>query len=176
MRRLPKRPRKRDLWSRRRGATSRAHHLTLGLHVRKWLRPRRTTKVRRMRRRAILGLGGAVGGLVVLAGGGVALVDAEVVPGKSRLNQALGRCDAKAPATSLRAAASEPVGGSFTSKARHREVPYFISYPPGFAAGAKLPVCLALHGFGSDARAAIGAGDYPQFIAGAVKAGAAPFA
>jgi S-formylglutathione hydrolase FrmB len=37
-------------------------------------------------------------------------------------------------------------------------------------------VCLALHGYSSNGRAAIDAGDYPQFIAGAVRAGAAPFA
>lgn len=53
---------------------------------------------------------------------------------------------------------------------------FVISYPPGYADGADLPVCLALHGYGGDARAAIGAGDYPQFIAGAVRDGAAPFA
>ncbi len=51
-----------------------------------------------------------------------------------------------------------------------------ISYPPGYADGADLPVCLALHGYGSNGHATIGAGDYPQFIAGAVRDGAAPFA
>jgi S-formylglutathione hydrolase FrmB len=37
-------------------------------------------------------------------------------------------------------------------------------------------VCLALHGYSSNGRAAIDTGDYPQFIAGAVRDGAAPFA
>jgi S-formylglutathione hydrolase FrmB len=55
-------------------------------------------------------------------------------------------------------------------------VDFAISYPPGYADGADLPVCLALHGYGSDAMAGLGAGDYPRFIAGAVRDGAAPFA
>jgi S-formylglutathione hydrolase FrmB len=34
----------------------------------------------------------------------------------------------------------------------------------------------ALHGYASDGRADIDSGDYPQLVAGAVRAGAAPFA
>jgi S-formylglutathione hydrolase FrmB len=127
------------------------------------------------RRTVLMSLGGA-GGLIGLAAGGAALVDAEVLPGKSKLDEALGRCDAGRPPAALRGTAQPPVVGSFRSAARRREVGFAVSYPPGYADGADLPVCLALHGYGSDGRATIGAGDYPRFIAGAVWDGAAPFA
>jgi S-formylglutathione hydrolase FrmB len=117
---------------------------------------------------------GAVG-LLGSSAGGVALVDAELLPGKSVLNDALGRCDAAPPPTALRGVPQPPVVGSFRSAARRRDVNFAISYPPGYSEGANLPVCLALHGYGSDATAAINAGDYPQFIAGAVRDGVAPF-
>src|SRR5262249_50870242 len=69
-----------------------------------------------------------------------------------------------------------PGTGTFRSAARRREVDFAISYPPGYADGAHLPVCLALHGYGSDPRSVLNAGDYAQFVAGAVRDGAAPFA
>jgi S-formylglutathione hydrolase FrmB len=121
-----------------------------------------------------MSLGGAVG-LLGVSAGGVTLVDAELLPGKSVLNDALGRCDAARPATALRGVPQPPVVGSFRSAARRRDIDFAISYPPGYTQGANLPICLALHGYGSNAMAAIGAGDYPQFIAGAVGHGAAPF-
>jgi S-formylglutathione hydrolase FrmB len=127
------------------------------------------------RRAALMSLGGAVG-LMGLSASGVALVDKELLPGKSVLNNALGRCAAGRPPAALRGVAQPPVIGSFRSPARRREVGFAISYPPGYVDGADLPVCLALHGYHSDANAAIGSGDYPQFIAGAVRDGAAPFA
>jgi enterochelin esterase-like enzyme len=126
------------------------------------------------RRTAMMSLGGAVG-LLGLSASGVALVDAELLPGNSVLNDVLGRCDA-APAGAPRGTPQPPVIDSFWSAARRRDVDFAISYPPGYVGGADLPVCLALHGYGSDAKAAIGAGDYPQYIAGAVREGAAPFA
>jgi pimeloyl-ACP methyl ester carboxylesterase len=98
-----------------------------------------------------------------------------VLPGKSKLDDVLGRCDAPHPPAASRGAAQPPVFGSFRSAARRREVGFALSYPPGYPDGARLPVCLALHGYGSDARTTIGTGDYPQFIAGAVRDGAAPF-
>jgi enterochelin esterase-like enzyme len=126
------------------------------------------------RRAALISVGGAVA-LLGLSAGGVALVDAELLPGKSALNDALGRCGAAGRPAALRGTPQPPVFGSFRSEARRREVGFAISYPPGYAEGADLPVCLALHGYGSDAKAAIGTGDYSQFVAGAVRDGAAPF-
>ncbi|MEU3455192.1 alpha/beta fold hydrolase [Micromonospora sp. NPDC006766] len=125
------------------------------------------------RRRLFQSLGAAVG-LVGLGGAGVALVDAEVLPGRSVLNHALGRCDARPP-DAPRAPAPPPVTGSFRSTARRREVGFALSYPPGYAPGARLPVCLALHGYAADARSAVGAGGFPEFLAGALPEGAAPF-
>jgi enterochelin esterase-like enzyme len=138
----------------------------------------RDDMVRITRRAALLTLGGAAG-LAAAAGTGLALVDAEVLPGRSVLNNALGRCRAPGPDASLRAAPGPVVTGTFHSARRRREVGFAIAYPPGGgpgAPGAKPPVCLALHGYGSDAAGALAAGGYPDFMAGAVRAGATPFA
>ncbi|SBT40178.1 alpha/beta hydrolase [Micromonospora auratinigra] len=126
-------------------------------------------------RRALLRTAGAAAALTGLGAGGAALVDAEVLPGKATLDNLLGRCDARAP-DAPRAAVPAPVTGTFRSAARRREVGFAIAYPPGYAPGAPLPVCLALHGYASDARAAVHAGAYPEFLAGALPQGAAPFA
>ena len=117
------------------------------------------------RRAALLALASA-GGLLGLGAGGVALVDAEVLPGRSALNRALGRCAAPAPPATLRGTPQPPVVGSFRSAKRRREVGFAISYPPGYADGAHLPVCLALHGYGGAARAALNCGDYAAYLAG----------
>ncbi|OKI81637.1 alpha/beta hydrolase [Micromonospora sp. CB01531] len=126
-------------------------------------------------RRRLLQSFGATAGLAGLGAGGVALVDAEVLPGRSVLNRTLGRCDARPP-DAPRAPAPLPVTGTFRSAARRREVAFAIAYPPGHAPGARLPVCLALHGYAADARSAVGAAGYPEVLAGALPHGAAPFA
>lgn len=131
--------------------------------------------IRISRRTALVTLG-AGAGLAAAAGAGAALVNAEVLPGKSVLNHALGRCDAPEPAATLRATPGPVVTGTMRSARRRREVGFAIAYPPGYSTGAALPVCLALHGYRSDARGAIGCGSYPEFIAGAVGSGTAPFA
>ncbi|MGC1213096.1 MAG: alpha/beta hydrolase-fold protein, partial [Micromonospora sp.] len=80
------------------------------------------------------------------------------------------------PPDAPRGAAQPPVTGSFRSAARRREVAFAISYPPGYAPGAKLPVCLALHGYAANAGTAVTAARYPEFLAGAMRDGVAPFA
>jgi len=124
------------------------------------------------RRGALVTLGAAIAAM----GTGYLLVENEALPGKSALDRDLGRCDAPAPPAALRAAPGPTVTGDFRSARRRRQVSFAISYPPGYADGARLPVCLALHGFGGDGRQAVSSGGYPQFIAGAVRDGAAPFA
>ncbi|MEH0844233.1 alpha/beta hydrolase-fold protein [Micromonospora sp. CPCC 205711] len=126
------------------------------------------------RRRALTLLGVAVG-VTAASAGGIGLVGAGVLPGRSVLDHALGRCDASRPPDGLRGTPQAPVTGRFRSVARRREVGFALSYPPGYAPGARLPVCLALHGYASDAAAAVGNGDYPAFLAGAVATGAPPF-
>ena len=127
------------------------------------------------RRAALVSMGGVVG-LLGLAAGGVGLAEAEVLPGKSKVDHALGRCDAPRPSADLRAAAQPPVTGSFASKARRRAVNFAISYPPGHGDGSALPVCLALHGWAATGRMAVDYGRFPQYVAAAVRDGAAPFA
>jgi pimeloyl-ACP methyl ester carboxylesterase len=124
------------------------------------------------RRTALLGAGAAA--VLVAAGAGFELVDHAVLPGKGRLDAALGRCDATAPAASG-ADAPPPVTGTFASRLRGREVAYALAYPPGRQPGVRLPVCLALHGFGSDAAAAANTGNYPRLLAALAGAGHPPF-
>jgi enterochelin esterase-like enzyme len=52
---------------------------------------------------------------------------------------------------------------------------WLIAYPPGSSAGARLPVCVVLHGRGDDAAATESLG-YPQFLAATVRAGGPRFA
>lgn len=126
-----------------------------------------------MTRRALLGVLGAAGVVGGAATGGVVLVDRRVVPGRSALDRVLGRCDIDVPGSDV------PVGpvaeGTFTSALRRGPVRFAIGYPPGAAAGAPLPVCLVLHGFGADARAALDAGRYHSHLAAHVAGGGPPF-
>ncbi|MEV8511049.1 alpha/beta hydrolase-fold protein [Dactylosporangium sp. NPDC051484] len=126
------------------------------------------------RRSALLAIGG---GAVLAVTAGFELVDHAVLPGKGRLDEALGRCDAAAPRPPAAPTAEAPVliTGSFRSQRRGREVGYALAYPPGYEPDARLPVCLALHGFGANADQAANLGGYPRLLAGAVHAGVAPF-
>lgn len=124
----------------------------------------------RCSRRALLV---GAGGSLTAAAGGVALVEAGVLPGRIRLDRALGACDVGGP---LPAVAPGMVAyGSFASSARGRTVRYAIVYPPGAQPGTRLPVCLYLHGRGGNhgdvAGRAIG---LPWILADRVRAGAPP--
>ena len=101
-----------------------------------------------MNRRRLLGC--AAGGLAAVAAaaaGGVELVNRGVLPGKGALDQFDGACDA-APADLATYAPGPEESGTFYSKARQTVVGYTIGYPPGYAAGDKVPLVIALHGFG----------------------------
>ena len=101
-------------------------------------------------RRLFLGI--ALGGVVVVLGGGavgVDLVDRGMLPGKSVLDAIDGACSI--PVTALDIAAPGPATSStFHSAARNREVGYTIAYPPGHSYGDKLPLVVMLHGFGAN--------------------------
>jgi S-formylglutathione hydrolase FrmB len=95
----------------------------------------------------------ALGGVVVAAAAGTAgfeLVSHGVLPGKSELDQLDGAC--AVPAADL--AGYAPPGprhsGTFYSAARQTSVGYTIAYPPGHRQGDRLPLVIALHGFGGD--------------------------
>jgi enterochelin esterase-like enzyme len=127
-------------------------------------------------RRAVLASAGAAAGLIALSGAGFVLVDHEVLPGRSVLNEGLGRCDPPAPDGAGWADPGPVLTGSFRSAARSREVGFAIAYPPGHGVGSPLPVCLALHGFGGRGQDAVNTGRFSAYLAGAVRAGTAPFA
>src|SRR3954454_20094476 len=72
------------------------------------------------RRKLIFGGVGALGAVAV--GGWAALADARVVPGRSMIDQALGRCDL--PNAPLDRHPGPLVDGVFSSERRGREVGY----------------------------------------------------
>jgi enterochelin esterase-like enzyme len=94
-------------------------------------------------------LAGGVGAVVLgaFAGGGYELVEHDVLPGKARVDQALGRTNVDEP--NVRPGTPGPaVSGTFHSVARNCTVEWTISYPPGHRPGDRLPLVLALHGYG----------------------------
>jgi pimeloyl-ACP methyl ester carboxylesterase len=123
-------------------------------------------------RRALL-IGSTVLGAAAGAGGWALLADARLVPGRSALDEVLGRCDIVGEP-----AEAEPgimVRSSFFSSHRRRSVGYALAYPPNAKAGASLPVCLVLHGSGDDHRRPFDGLRYHRLLAAAVAAGVPPF-
>ena len=90
--------------------------------------------------------------MVVAAAGatGFEFVDRGVLPGKGELDQLDGGCDAPAPDFAAYAAPGPQYSGTFYSAARRTTVGYTIGYPPGHGPGDKLPLVIALHGFGDN--------------------------
>lgn len=127
------------------------------------------------RRAFLIGGGAAVGVVVVGAVSGGLLVEEGVLPGKSKLDEVLGRCGSMLEPPDV-----EPgpvTNGTFTSAARNgAEVGWTVIHPPGFGPGDLLPVCLFLHGRGGSHTDATGPMELPRFLAGAVQDGVDPFA
>jgi enterochelin esterase-like enzyme len=107
-----------------------------------------TGRVLSRRRVLAAGLGGAA---AVLAAGaaGAELVSHGVLPGKTALDEIDGACSVPGPRLAS-GAAGPSLSGSFYSAARNRTVGYAIAYPPGFLPGDKLPLVVALHGYGGN--------------------------
>ncbi|MEI7624136.1 MAG: alpha/beta hydrolase-fold protein [Actinomycetes bacterium] len=129
-----------------------------------------------VRRTFLIGGAVVVGVAAVSSVGAGLLIESGVIPGRSALDEALGRCD-----STLLPPDVEPgtvVTGTFLSKARgNANVGWTISYPPGFSLGDALPVCLFLHGRGGSHTDMAGPSEVPRFLAGAVaNDGVAPFA
>jgi enterochelin esterase-like enzyme len=95
----------------------------------------------------------ALGGAVVAAAAGAAgfeLVAHGVLPGKSELDQLDGACSAPAADLARYAPPGPQHSGTFYSAARQTSVGYTIAYPPGHRQGDRLPLVIALHGFGGN--------------------------
>jgi S-formylglutathione hydrolase FrmB len=95
----------------------------------------------------------ALGGVIAVAAAGSTgfeLVDRGVLPGKGALDQLDGACAAAAADFTAYAEPGPQYSGTFYSAARRREVGYTIGYPPGHRPGARLPLVIALHGFGGN--------------------------
>src|SRR5436190_15408075 len=106
--------------------------------------------------------------------GGYELVEAGVLPGRIRLDQMLGRNPAAPPIPSTAPGPLEE--GSFYSAARGCRVWWSIAYPPGFKAGDRLPVCVALHGRYENNEFPFVKLHLDRFLAAAVSDGVRPFA
>ena len=100
-------------------------------------------------RRRVLryGLAG-IAALAVAGTSGFELVSHGVLPGKAELDQLDGACDVPAPDLTAYAPPGPQVSGTFYSAARRATVGYTIGYPPGHGPGDRLPLVIALHGFG----------------------------
>jgi enterochelin esterase-like enzyme len=95
----------------------------------------------------------ALGGVVVAAAAGTAgfeLVSHGVLPGKSELDQLDGACAVPAADLAGYAPPGPQHSGTFYSAARQTSVGYTIAYPPGRRQGDRLPLVIALHGFGGN--------------------------
>ena len=95
----------------------------------------------------------ALGGFVAVAAAGAAgfeLVDRGVLPGKSELDQLDGACHVPSPGFAPYAAPGPQHSGTFYSAARRTTVGYTIGYPPRHGPGDRLPLLIALHGFGGN--------------------------
>ena len=95
----------------------------------------------------------ALGGLAVVAAAGAAgfeFVEHGVLPGKGELDQLTGACDVPAADFAPYSAPGPQRSGTFYSAARRTTVGYTIGYPPGHGPGDRLPLVIALHGFGGN--------------------------
>jgi S-formylglutathione hydrolase FrmB len=102
-------------------------------------------------RRRVLGYGLAgIAALAVAGGAGFELVERGVLPGKSELDQLDGACEVAATELTTYAEPGPQYDGTFHSAARHTTVGYAIAYPPGHGPGDRLPLVIALHGFGQN--------------------------
>jgi S-formylglutathione hydrolase FrmB len=81
---------------------------------------------------------------------GFELVNRGMLPGKGELDQFDGACDVAAPDFTPYAKPGPQYSGTFYSAARRTTVGHTIGYPPGRRQGDKLPLVIALHGFGGN--------------------------
>lgn len=112
--------------------------------------------------------------MAAVAGAG-ALVEYDVLPGRSRAYTLLGLKDDVAPVPDT--AGGPRIDGRFTSEARGVEVGWTVAYPPNTPTDAELPVVVALHaGHGNHETVFDGGLAMDRFLALAVAEGVPPFA
>jgi pimeloyl-ACP methyl ester carboxylesterase len=99
-------------------------------------------------------------------------VEADVLPGRAKLDHALGRCSVAVPTP--RATAGRMLTGSFPSDQLRGDVGFTVAYPPGEV--DRLPVCLLLHGAGWRHDGWFDAMRFHRHLADAVAGGTPPFA
>jgi enterochelin esterase-like enzyme len=119
----------------------------------------------------------AGGGLLGVAAAGVALgelVDHDVLPGRSRLYETLGRNGPGTPFPD--GPRGRLVSGAFESAARGVRTAWTVAYPHGTPTDAELPVLLVLHGRGGDHTTAFTDLGLDRYVSAAVGRGAPPFA
>ncbi len=116
---------------------------------------------------------GALGSVVLAAGGSVVAIEDGVLPGRTRLASLAGACDVDGVPT------AGPTGtitsGQFASSARGRDIGWSLALPPGHTA-AGLPVALVLHGHGEDHSSGFTQLKLHEFLAAYTRAGGTPFA
>src|SRR3974390_2869041 len=96
-------------------------------------------------RRSFLTLGA---GAAVLAGGaalGLELVSHGVLPGQQELDRIDGACSVADPEFRFWGHGTAR-SGTFSSRARRRQVGYTIAWPPGYGPGDALPLVVMLPG------------------------------
>ena len=124
------------------------------------------------RRRVLVGGLGAVAVAAAAGGGAYGLVEANVLPGRIRLDRALGRCGDMPAAPSATAVVRQ---GRFASRRRHTTVGWLLVRPSGVRPRG-LPVAVVLHGLGADHASAVTDLALDRYLADAVARGAPPFA
>ena len=95
----------------------------------------------------------SLAGIATLAVAGTAgfeLIERGVLPGKNELDKLDGACDVAAADLTPYAKPGPQHDGTFRSAARRTTVGYTIAYPPGHRPGDRLPLVIALHGFGGN--------------------------
>jgi pimeloyl-ACP methyl ester carboxylesterase len=123
-------------------------------------------------RRKFLAVG--AGAAVAACAGGVGLVEAQLLPGRTRLHQALGLTGPDGVVPSAKP--GPKVTESFVSEARAgTKVSWTAAYPPGSDGTEKLPFVLALHGRGGDHTFPFAGVGLDRYLTQAVNAGASPF-
>ncbi|GAA0371251.1 esterase family protein [Actinoallomurus spadix] len=125
-------------------------------------------------RRAFLLGGAGLGAVAVTGGGGAALVEEDVLPGKVAFDRALGRCGSlPTPPRTPGVVQTQ----TFASRRRGTDVTAVVVLPAGVRSLWHLPVVVAMHGNGGSAASAAKNLRLDRYLTDAVRTRAvAPFA